>query len=120
VQQYRVDIRYQQSVIDVKKTGETFAVHVGDPKGQPAGQITCGRVICPTRKTRGCSRSLPSGATATNGSPRQKISSGEPSGNAGLASATALSGSADGSGESLSIQRQRTVGCSATGAAHSS
>jgi thioredoxin reductase (NADPH) len=45
VQQYRVDIRYQQSVIDVKKTGETFAIHLGDPKGQPAGQITCGRVV---------------------------------------------------------------------------
>ena len=45
VQQHRVDIRYQQSVIDVKKASEVFTVHIGDPKGQPAGQITCGRVV---------------------------------------------------------------------------
>ena len=45
VQQYRVDIRYQQSVTDVKKEGERFTVHVGDGKSQPATQITCGRVV---------------------------------------------------------------------------
>jgi thioredoxin reductase (NADPH) len=45
VQQYRVDVRYQQSVIDVKKDNDRFTVHIGDPKGQPAGQITCMRVV---------------------------------------------------------------------------
>ena len=45
VEQHRVDIRYQANVIDVKKDGERFIVHLGDPKGQPSGQITCGRVV---------------------------------------------------------------------------
>ncbi|HLL20521.1 MAG TPA: NAD(P)-binding domain-containing protein, partial [Kofleriaceae bacterium] len=45
VQQYRVDIRYQQHVTDVKKDGDRFTVHVGDGKTQPASQITCARVV---------------------------------------------------------------------------
>jgi pSer/pThr/pTyr-binding forkhead associated (FHA) protein/thioredoxin reductase/ferredoxin len=45
VQQYRVDIRYQQSVIDVKREADRFAVHIGDPKGQLIGQVTCMRVV---------------------------------------------------------------------------
>jgi thioredoxin reductase len=45
VQQHRVDIRYQQNVIDVKKEADRFAVHIGDPKGQLIGQITCMRVV---------------------------------------------------------------------------
>ena len=45
VQQYRLDIRFQQNVIDVKKVGERFGVHVGDARGQLLGQITGGRVI---------------------------------------------------------------------------
>ena len=45
VHQYRIDIRYQQNVIDVKKEGDRFGVHVGDARGQLLGQITCGRVI---------------------------------------------------------------------------
>ncbi|HWO26126.1 MAG TPA: FHA domain-containing protein [Kofleriaceae bacterium] len=45
VQTHRVDIRYQQPVIDIKKEGERFAVAIGDAKGNPAGQITAARVI---------------------------------------------------------------------------
>jgi len=45
VQHYRVDIRYQHSVIDIKKDGERFAVHLGDAKNQPVGVVTCARVI---------------------------------------------------------------------------
>ena len=43
--QNKVDIRYQQNCIDVKKEGDKFAVHIGDPKGKPAGQITAARVV---------------------------------------------------------------------------
>ncbi len=45
VDQYQVDIRYQHNVIDVKKDGERFTVHLGDPKGQPMGQLTAPRVV---------------------------------------------------------------------------
>lgn len=45
VQQFRVDIRYQQNVIDIKKQGEMFAVQVGDPKGNATGQIRTARVV---------------------------------------------------------------------------
>jgi len=45
VNQTQMDIRYQQNCIDIKKEGEKFAVHIGDPKGKPAGQITCARVV---------------------------------------------------------------------------
>jgi thioredoxin reductase/NAD-dependent dihydropyrimidine dehydrogenase PreA subunit len=45
VTQYRVDLRYQHNCIDVKKNGESFAVMLGDPKGQPMGQVTGARVV---------------------------------------------------------------------------
>ncbi|MBS1124159.1 MAG: 4Fe-4S ferredoxin iron-sulfur binding domain protein, partial [Deltaproteobacteria bacterium] len=45
IKQNRVDIRYQQNVIDIKKDGERFVVGIGDPKGKPAGQLTAARVV---------------------------------------------------------------------------
>jgi thioredoxin reductase len=45
VEQYRIDIRYQHNCIDVKKNGDAFAVMLGDPKGQPMGQVTGARVV---------------------------------------------------------------------------
>ncbi len=45
VQTYRVDIRYQHGVADIKKEGERFNVALGDAKGNPAGQIVGARVI---------------------------------------------------------------------------
>ncbi|HEU0031827.1 MAG TPA: FHA domain-containing protein [Kofleriaceae bacterium] len=45
VNQYRIDIRYQQNVVDVKKEGERFAVQVGDGKNPPNAQFTCARVV---------------------------------------------------------------------------
>ena len=41
----RVDIRYQTSVIDVKKDGEKFNVGIADGKGTPTGTMTAGRVV---------------------------------------------------------------------------
>ncbi len=45
IKQNRVDIRYQQNVIDIKKDGEKFVVGIGDPKGQPGGSLTAARVV---------------------------------------------------------------------------
>src|SRR5262249_50066682 len=45
VTQYRVDVRYQHNVIDVKKHGDRFAVQLGDSKGQPISQLTAARVV---------------------------------------------------------------------------
>ncbi|MBA3820201.1 MAG: NAD(P)-binding domain-containing protein, partial [Deltaproteobacteria bacterium] len=45
VHQYRVDIRFQHTVLDIKKEGERFVIHLADPKGQPMGQLTTGRVV---------------------------------------------------------------------------
>jgi len=45
ITQYRVDIRYQHNVIDVKKDGERFVVQTGDGKGNPTGQLTGARVV---------------------------------------------------------------------------
>ncbi len=45
VAQYKVDVRFQHNVLDIKKTGETFAVALGDPKGAPMGQLTAAKVV---------------------------------------------------------------------------
>ncbi len=45
VVQHRIDIRYQHAVLDVKKEGERFIVHLGDAKGTPMGQVTGARVV---------------------------------------------------------------------------
>jgi thioredoxin reductase (NADPH) len=45
VNTYKVDIRYQQNVIDVKKEGDRFGVQLGDGKGQAIGQLTTPRVV---------------------------------------------------------------------------
>lgn len=45
IEQHRVDIRYQQAVLDVKKQGEHFVVTLGDPKEKPIGQVTAARVV---------------------------------------------------------------------------
>jgi thioredoxin reductase len=45
VQTHRVDIRYQQNVVDIKKEGELFSVVLGDAKGAPAGQLQAPRVV---------------------------------------------------------------------------
>ena len=45
VDKYRVDIRYQNNVTDVKKDGERFVVTLTDPKGAPMGQITGAKVV---------------------------------------------------------------------------
>ena len=50
---------------------------------RPDGRTRYGPVICPTKNTAGCSRSVPSAPTSTNGSPSVKINSELPSGNAG-------------------------------------
>src|SRR3954462_13721326 len=45
VDQHRVDIRYQHGVIDVKPGSGRFSLVLGDSKGQPAGELTCARVV---------------------------------------------------------------------------
>ena len=45
VAQYRVDVRFQHNVIDIKKEGERFVVALGDPKGAPMGQLTAAKVV---------------------------------------------------------------------------
>lgn len=45
IEQHRVDIRYQHSVLDVKHDGRRFTVSLGDPKDKPIGAVTCARVV---------------------------------------------------------------------------
>jgi thioredoxin reductase len=45
IQQNRVDIKYQQNVVDVKKDGQKLVVSMGDGKGKVTGTMTAGRVI---------------------------------------------------------------------------
>jgi thioredoxin reductase/formate hydrogenlyase subunit 6/NADH:ubiquinone oxidoreductase subunit I len=45
VDQHRIDIRYQHSVLDVKRDGERFVVSLGDAKDTPIGAVTCARVV---------------------------------------------------------------------------
>jgi pSer/pThr/pTyr-binding forkhead associated (FHA) protein/thioredoxin reductase/ferredoxin len=45
VKTHRVDIRYQQNVVDIKKEGERFAVAIADGRGNPIGQVAAARVI---------------------------------------------------------------------------
>jgi thioredoxin reductase len=45
VRTHRIDIRYQQHVVDIKKEGDRFSVVLGDAKGHPAGQVTAPRVV---------------------------------------------------------------------------
>jgi thioredoxin reductase len=45
VDQHRVDIRYQHSVLDVKHDGSRFTVSLGDPKDKPIGAMTAARVV---------------------------------------------------------------------------
>jgi len=45
VDQHRVDIRYQHSVLDVKPDGERFVLSLGDPKDKPIGTLTSARVV---------------------------------------------------------------------------
>jgi thioredoxin reductase (NADPH) len=42
---HRLDIRYQQHVVDIKKEGERFQVVLGDARGAPAGRLQAPRVI---------------------------------------------------------------------------
>jgi thioredoxin reductase len=46
VAQHNVQIKFLANCLDVKKEGEKFVVHLGDPKGKPGGgQITAARVV---------------------------------------------------------------------------
>jgi thioredoxin reductase len=45
VDNYRIDIRYQHNVVDVKKDGDKFDISLGDPKGQPMGKISGAKVV---------------------------------------------------------------------------
>jgi pSer/pThr/pTyr-binding forkhead associated (FHA) protein/thioredoxin reductase/ferredoxin len=45
VDQHRVDIRYQHSVLDVKPDAGRFALSLGDPKDKPIGTVTAARVV---------------------------------------------------------------------------
>jgi pSer/pThr/pTyr-binding forkhead associated (FHA) protein/thioredoxin reductase/ferredoxin len=45
IDQHRVDIRYQHSVLDVKLDGGRFNLSLGDPKDKPIGAVTAARVV---------------------------------------------------------------------------